>query len=165
MPGEDDAFYKYWVSGTVTKGGNPLQGATVTCGSKTATTAANGTYTVKGIPPGNRTVTPSKQGETFTPASRNVNLSGTVVNGQDFAANVKISGTVTKGGNGVAGVTIAAGGKTATTAADGTYTVTGIAPNQNVTVTPTKAGVTFTPASRSIAVQTIDVNGQDFTAN
>ncbi len=87
IPGEDDAFYKYWVSGTITKGGNPLAGVTVTCGGKTATTAANGTYTIKGIAPGAQTVTPTKNGETFTPASRNLSLTGTVVNGRDFVAN------------------------------------------------------------------------------
>ena len=38
-----------------------------------------------------------------------------------------ISGTVTQNGAGLAGVTVTAGGKTATTAADGAYSITGLA--------------------------------------
>ncbi len=104
----------------------------------------------------------SKAGETFTPANRSVTLQQSDVTGQDFVANVKISGTVTKGGNGLAGVTVTAGGKTATTATDGTYTITDVSPDQTVTVTPSKEGEIFTP--QNVTLQENDVSGVDFAA-
>jgi hypothetical protein len=79
--------YVYGVSGTITKNGNALQGVNVTCGGKAAVTGADGTYTITGCTPLLQTVTPTKDGETFTPAPRNVNLTGQTVPNQNFTAN------------------------------------------------------------------------------
>jgi hypothetical protein len=72
------------ISGTITSGGNGLPGVTVSAGGKSATTAANGTYTITQLPPGTHTVAPSKTGYTFTPVSRSVPLTDANATGQDF---------------------------------------------------------------------------------
>jgi FtsP/CotA-like multicopper oxidase with cupredoxin domain len=79
--------------------------------------------------------------------------------------NIVISGTVKDaGGLGLAGVTLAAsGGGTATTAADGTYTLTHTS-HWNGSVTATKLGYTFTPASRIYANTVTDQTAQDYVA-
>lgn len=93
-----------------------------------------------------------------------------------------VSGTFTKNGQPLPGVAVTVtcqvynvGGKkagttttetkTAITAANGTYVVSGMVLNQTITVTPSKAGETFTPANRSVSIADADVNGQNFTAN
>ena len=66
-----------------------------------------------------------------------------------------ISGTVTaSGGAALAGVTLTltgTSGGTATTGAPGTYAFTSLTANGSYTVTPSAAGFTFAPASRSFA--------------
>ena len=53
----------------------------------TATTAADGTYTLITVPPGNCTITPTLAGYTFTPATQNVTVpSNANVTGQNFTA-------------------------------------------------------------------------------
>jgi outer membrane protein assembly factor BamB len=77
-----------------------------------------------------------------------------------------VSGTVTLSTGGrLAGVTmtLTPGGKTATTASDGTYKFTDILEG-TYTLTPTATGYVFTPAQRSVTVKALDVVGQDFTA-
>jgi hypothetical protein len=51
-----------------------------------ATTDANGNYTISGLQDGSYTVTPSLNGYTFTPATKQVTISGADVNGTDFTA-------------------------------------------------------------------------------
>jgi len=133
-------------------------------GGHTATTAADGSYTIAGLPAGTYTVTPSKDEHVFAPASRSVTV-GPSATGKDFTATRKTysaSGKVTVGGVGVGGVTVdAGGGRTATTAADGTYTITGLVAG-NYTVTAAKSGYTVSPASRAVAMGP-DASGVDFT--
>jgi hypothetical protein len=74
----------------------------------------------------------------------------------------RISGSV---GTAAAGATVSAtGGASASTTADasGAYSLTGLAA-ATYTVMPSKAGCSFSPASRSVAVTTADVTGKDFT--
>jgi hypothetical protein len=52
--------------------------------SGTTTTDASGNYTLAGLANGSYTVTPSRAGYTFTPASRNVAISGSNRTGQNF---------------------------------------------------------------------------------
>jgi hypothetical protein len=77
------------ISGTVTKNGAGLAGVTVSAGGElSAVTGAGGTYTITNVPASDTYVlTPTKIGETFTPATRNVEVEETNVAGQDFAAN------------------------------------------------------------------------------
>ncbi|HTE19385.1 MAG TPA: carboxypeptidase regulatory-like domain-containing protein, partial [Armatimonadota bacterium] len=90
-------------------------------------------------------------------------------------ATYTISGTVTHNGAGLAGVTVSGGGKTAVTAADGTYALTGIkrgaypvtarlynyilSDPQTVTVGPDRSGVDFTAAETYSVGGTVKLNG------
>src|SRR5260370_39691685 len=94
-------------------------------------------------------ISPSKTGFTFTPANQAVTISGANVTAVNFTAQAvstwSISGTISSGG----GSTVSLGGAaaaTTTTDASGNYTFPPLA-NGNYTVTPGKAGVTFTPAN------------------
>lgn len=79
----------YSISGTITlSNGTPVSGVTVTATSfgAVATTAADGTYTISGLPSGTTQVVPSSLNYIFTPAFRNVFIGGADVVGQDFVA-------------------------------------------------------------------------------
>ena len=74
-----------------------------------------------------------------------------------------VSGTVTTStGAALSGVTVSAGGVSATTSSTGAYTLSGLA-NNTYTLTPSLSGYTFTPASRSVTVSGANVTGQNFT--
>jgi len=81
------------VSGQVTDGGGqPFAGVTISSGSAgTATTDSNGAYTISGLAAGTHTLTPSKSGYTFSPASRTVTVPPDAV-GQDFTGVVALQG-------------------------------------------------------------------------
>jgi hypothetical protein len=136
-------------------------GATIALsGAATASTKANasGNFTFTGLANGNYTVTPAKTGVTFTPASLTVAISGADQTATFTAVlqTWQISGSVTAAGS---GATIAlSGAATASTTADasGNFTFTGLT-NGRYTVTPTKAGVTFGPTSRSVTINGANV--------
>ncbi len=78
-------------------------------------------------------------------------------------ATYTVSGTVTTStGAALSGVTVSAGGVSATTSSTGAYTLSGLA-NNTYTLTPSLSGYTFTPASRSVTVSGANVTGQNFT--
>ena len=77
-----------------------------------------------------------------------------------------ISGTATAGGIGLQGVTITLTGpvsKTTTTAADGSYSLTGLLDGA-YTVTPSLIGYVFTPQSRNVTISDNSATDQDFPA-
>jgi hypothetical protein len=74
-----------------------------------------------------------------------------------------VRGRVTLDGVGLAGVTIAAGGKTATTDTDGHYAIAGLAAGA-ITVVPSLPGIGFSPRTLSLDVGAVDIGGADFTA-
>ena len=79
----------YTIAGTITSNGSGLSGVTVTLsgsGSDTTTTDADGVYSFTGLSSSTYTITPSKSGYTFTPASKQVTASCAVQLGVDFAA-------------------------------------------------------------------------------
>lgn len=82
-----DVSTKLAISGRITQGGAGLADVTVSAGGHSDDTDANGDYRITGLDPGTKTVTPSKQGKVFTPASRQVNLTDSHVTGQDFTAS------------------------------------------------------------------------------
>ena len=87
------AATSYSISGTVTENGLALAGVSVTDGTRTTTTAADGTYTIANVPDGiTYTVTPSKSGYTFTPATLSLMLSGANQSGNQFTATVASGG-------------------------------------------------------------------------
>jgi len=161
------ALLPHLVSGRVTdSAGNGVAGVTISDGMRSATTDAQGFYALSGVPAGAYTLTPSRDGYAFAPASRTVTVTGEV-SGQDFTATLAtyvIRGRVTDGaGNGVAGVTISDGARSVTTDAQGFYALSGV-PAGAYTLTPSRDGYAFAPASRTVTVAG-EVSGQDFTVS
>ncbi len=154
------------ISGRVTdSAGRGVAGATVQTGDRSATTDADGFYTLSGLPPGTYTLTATLSSYQITPVSRTVTVSSDV-SGQDFSATpltYRISGRVTdSAGRGVAGATVQTGERSATTDADGFYTLSDL-PTGDYTLTVSKSGCTIAPAQRTVTVPPDGVN-QDFNA-
>ena len=157
----------YSISGTVTLSSSGLSGVTVSDGIRNAVTDANGNYTISGVANGTYTVTATKAGHTFTPSGLSVTISGSNQTGKSFVASAlptySISGTITVGGTGLPSVTVSdTNGNSTTTNASGAYTIAGV-PQASYTITPVKAGYTFTPANRSGTIGA-NLSNQDFTA-
>ncbi|MBP1468950.1 IPT/TIG domain-containing protein, partial [Candidatus Chloroploca sp. M-50] len=150
------------VTGRVTVDGVDLADVVITDGTRTVTTTATGGYTLTDVPYGTYVVTPTLAGYTFTPATRTITVTGDL-DGQDFAASLltfPVTGRVTVDGVGLADVMISDGTRSATTDSTGAYTLTDVPYGTHV-LTPTRAGYTFTPATRTITV-TEALAGQDF---
>lgn len=166
------------VSGTVREangGGaaNVVMTATINGASRTFTTTATGAYNFVNVPAGSLTLRPTRANTVFTPVSRTVQVGTTNIAGQDFTvstgqtAGVTVGGRVTNlAGQGVGGVSIAAtiNGQTrnTTTDAQGVYTFLRV-PQGTLRLTPSRAGMTFNPAFRQVAVGTTNIFGQVFT--
>ena len=163
----------YAISGRVsTSTDTGVAGVAIATGTGlSAVSAADGSFTLAGVAPGTYTLTPTKSGYTFTPATRSVTVSNGDLGGQDFVGTLVPATTYTIIGRvatassvAVAGVTVSTGtGLSAVSAADGSFTLAGVAPG-TYTLTPTKSGYTFTPATRSVTVASGDLSGQDFSA-
>src|SRR5215475_3807226 len=82
--------------------------------------------------------------------------------GENNPQTHSVRGSITPAASG-AGATVTLGDKTTTASASGAYSFSGIA-DGTYTLTPTKTGVTFTPASRQVIVSGDDVGDVDFTA-
>lgn len=115
-------------------------------------------------------MTPSKPGYGFDPVSRTVStLTGNW--SADFTASTvtyTISGRVTLAGAGLSGVTMTLGGSqvaTTTTDTSGNYSFAGLAGSGTYTVTPSKTGYWFSPASKTYSVLESSKPGTDFVAN
>ena len=140
--------------------------------TKTATTDVNGKYKFAALPAGgNYTVTPTKTGYSFTPASRTfTNLSGNQTTaGFTSAAIYSIGGKVTLGASAtaVAGVTVTlTGARTGTTTTDnlGNYKFLNLPAGGNYTVKPTKAGYTFNPVSKPFTALNANQTAANFAA-
>jgi hypothetical protein len=156
----------YAAGGQVT--GN-FAGVTLTLsGAKAGTTGVDGSgnYSFNNLPNGTYTVTPSKAGVTYTPASQTVTISGAHALGINFVASTisyTVSGTVTGAPN---DAVVLAGTNTYNTVTDasGNYTFTGVV-NGSYTATPGSAGFAVTPASQSVTVNGANVSGLNFTAS
>jgi hypothetical protein len=161
---------RFSISGKVTTGGSGLAGVTVStngASATTATTATDGTYTLSGLAVGTYTVSPSRTGYAFSPTYRTISLSTANASGINFTATdngglYSLKGVVTLGGSGLSGVKVAAGSKSATTAASGAYTLTGVSAG-TYQVTPSREGYSFSPNSRSVTVAG-DTTGINFSA-
>jgi len=143
-------------------------------GAENATTAADssGDYSFTGLASGTYTVTPTRAGLVFSPVSQTVTLNGSSVTGTTFSASDKtpqtstISGSVMPAALG-AGISVTlSGGETATTTTDssGNYSFSGLA-SGTYTVTPSGAGLVFSPARQSVTVNGSNVTGTDFSAS
>jgi Carboxypeptidase regulatory-like domain/Kelch motif/Galactose oxidase, central domain len=150
----------------------PVSGVTISDGAgHTATTDANGNYTLSGLVARVYTLTPAKAGYTFSPTTRPVSVPPNAI-GQNFLAivndpgNANISGRITDPNNaGVAGIAISDNaGHTAVTNSAGQYSLTGL-PAGLYTITPSKTGYSFTPPSRTIQLQrSASIAGYTFSA-
>ncbi len=150
------------ISGSVGTAGG---GATITYtgGSTTANgTTGNYTFTINHGWIG--TVTPSKAGYTFSPTSRTYFYITVDQINQNYTATVNtytISGSVGTLG---AGATITyTGGSTTANGTTGNYSFT-VSYGWSGTVTPSKTGFAFTPASRSYTNVTANQTNQNYTA-
>jgi parallel beta-helix repeat protein len=163
------------ISGTVSPSADG-GGTTVTLGGAaemTAATDTNGSYTFSNLATGSYTLTPSKSGYGFSPASQNVTITTANITGENFtaAANAppptfSVSGTLSPSTNGSGATLTISGAASATTTADssGNYSFSGL-PSGSYTVTPTKDGFSFTPNTESANVTSSNVMGENFTAS
>ncbi len=163
------------ISGYVrTSSGSSIDDVTITFSNEKKSTKTNkaGYYKKKLKKDWSGTATPSKHGYSFSPASRsysNVKTNQTNQNytGTQTQPDRTISGYIrTLSGNGFSGVTVrfSNGGGTATTNSSGYY-------NRKVTygwsgtVTPSKVGYSFSPASRSYSNVKTNKTNQNYTVN
>jgi len=121
----------YTITGTVKSNsstGATIAGAAVSFAGQTATTAGNGTFSITGVTAGTYTLAISATGYTPYTSSITLNANQTIVAALT-PASYTLTGTVHSGsptGPGLAGATVAVAGKTATTAGDGTFSISGI---------------------------------------
>ncbi len=168
----------YSISGTVrTAAGSPISSVTMTltgAASRTTTTDINGNYSFSSLVNGQYTITPARTGYTFAPSSITVIVSGVNISGQDFigtppAQTYSLSGTVILNGRKpmpLSGVTMTLSGaasKTTLTDANGNYLFTGLS-DGSYTITPSKTGYTFTPASINRLISGSNVTGVNFSS-
>ena len=149
----------------------PVQGATVRVAGLTATTDQDGNYTVTKVPVGTHNVVFDETTTTERDTKFGVVVSDQRDNwiGQHTTAAKSqfgsVSGRVTDpDGNGVANVTVTAGGKTATTNADGVYSIADV-PTGSVSVAVTggvPAGYSVSGAQQE-TVTTSGVSGVNFS--
>ena len=161
---------RYELSGRVTVGTNSCRGVTLTIApSNTATSAADGSYGFSGLLPGAYTITPSKSGYRFTPASRTVTISDHNIVSLDFSAELityGISGRITEGDNPLENVSVSIQveyGYGATSDADGYYHFTGLVPGP-YSVSPYKSGYRFSATAIPVTITDHDVDNVNFSA-
>ena len=146
------------ISGTTTLGA-----VTLSYDSTSTTSDGSGNYSFTVPYNWSGTVTPSKTGYTFTPANRSyssLTASQTSQNYTPNAATYTISGTTT-----LTGVTLSyndGGAKTATSGSGGSYSFS-VPSGWSGTVTPSLAGYTFTPPSRSYTNLAANQINQNYT--
>jgi len=173
----------YLISGTITAGTNSLAGATVTLSgnnSNSVTTDANGKYNFAGIQNGSYTIIPSMNGYSFNPINSSVTINNADVVGNNFTgtpatttttpatpATYSISGIVTLNVNGLSGVNVTLSGygpTIATTDSNGNYSFSAIS-NGTYTITPAKAGYSFSPSYISTTIYGANLIAQNFSAS
>lgn len=155
------------ISGTLSPA-SLVSGAVVTLtlpGGGTTTTSSDGSgnYNFANLGNGTYTVTASKSGQAFVPATQTVTISGSGVSGVNFAMQTwSISGVVSAS----SGTTLTlSGAASASTTPDGSgnYSFGGLA-NGTYTVTPGNAGFTFNPANQPVGVSGGNVSNVNFAA-
>lgn len=163
----------YDITGTIKLAdGTGLPGVTVTAGSWSTTTDAQGRYSLLDLPAGTHTVVPVLRGYAFTPSSIDVKLVDKDVANQNFTASpirYALSGRVSTAQNEpVAQATVTVydedGVKVASTQTTdpGTYRFAALAPGR-YTVRVTKAGWAFQPTETALDLSA-DTSGVDFEA-
>lgn len=159
------------ISGTISPS-SAGSGATVVLGgaaSATTTADSSGNFSFTGLANGSYTVTPSRTGYTFTPTSRSVTVSGAnqtgvAFTGQAVTTTWSILGAISPSAAGSGATVALAGAASATTTADssGNFSFAGLA-NGSYTVTPSRSGYSFTPASQAVTLNGANQTGIAFT--
>lgn len=155
------------VRGVIISFGLPLSGVRVVFsnGGGEVTTGSDGVFVQPGLSMGRYVVTPVKEGYSFTPTSRTVDVSAEVA-GQDFdglSLKYKVLGHIsTSQGLPVAGVSLSMGGLTVSSDSAGLYLFDGVASGR-FTVTPSFPNYSFSPKSIDVAVGP-DSSANDFVA-
>jgi len=157
----------FTISGTVSPSSSG-SGVTITlsgAASAATTTDGSGNYSFSGLANGAYTITPSKAGLTFSPGSANATVNGANVTGVNFnVATYSLSGTISPASLGSGATVSLTGTSVATVTADGTgsFAYSGLV-NGSYTVTPSKAGLTFAPASLGETINGASITGISFT--
>lgn len=125
-------------------------------------------YYLQGVPNGTWNITATSPGVTLEPQNftNPVTVSGTSLNNQNFqvagtTTAFQISGTARTGTTPLPGVLVSDGTRSSTTDSLGRYVLTNVPPG-TYTLTPTRAGYTFGPATRMATVTSANVTGIDF---
>jgi carboxypeptidase family protein len=156
--------------------GVAMSGVTMTLnGAQTATTQTNsqGQYQFKDLLAGNNyTVTPSKTNYDFSPQSQyfyDLNGNWNAVNFTGTMRTYSIVGQVfNNSANGLEGITVTLSGTrsgTSITNSDGAFFFSDVPAGGNYTVTPSKAGLGFSPANRSFTSLSNNQGGVNFIAS
>ena len=129
------------------------------------TTDGNGNYAFSGLADGSYTVTPSQAGYAFTPPSIPVTVSGANVPGQNFtaAATYDISAVVSGAPPGTTITLSGLASASTSTAADGTFSFSGLL-NGDYVLTPSLVGYSFYPPALHVTVSGSSQSGLDLTA-
>jgi alpha-tubulin suppressor-like RCC1 family protein len=164
-------FLGFSLSGQVTHNSSGLSGVAISLtgsAAKSGKTDSKGNYKFTGLPNGDYTITPARNGYTFSPENASATVSGGNATVGSIAATFigcSISGQVTGAGSVFEGVSIslsgAASGST-TTGSGGNYSFTGLA-NGKYKIVPVLTGYKFTPTKRTVNVKGANVTGQNFT--
>lgn len=150
------------VTGTVVDGnGQPLSGATVSAAGLTTSTAADGSYALNSLPAGQTTIKASLTG--FQSGSTSVTVVAATTTAAPAITLVSSSGSITgsvktTAGAAIAGASVGFGGGTATTDANGNYTLTGV-PVGTIQLVASASG--FQSVTQSVTVN----GGATSTAN
>jgi parallel beta-helix repeat protein len=172
--GNSDPPLNLTISGTIspTASGSGVTMTMTGAASATVTTDNSGNYSFGGLANGTYTLTPSKSGFTFNPASQNITIITANATQVNFTASpggsstFTITGTISPAASGT-GVTVTlSGAANATTVTDnnGNYGFGGLA-SGSYTLTPSKSGFSFSPADQNETISTADVTGANFTAS
>ncbi|MEZ5338449.1 MAG: carboxypeptidase-like regulatory domain-containing protein [bacterium] len=160
------------VSGKVQTGSlTPIEGVLLTLnpGGMTTSSDAQGAFSFPAVEVGAYTLIPSKTDYLFAPSSRNVNVSASDVNNQNFTGSLdlkfSVSGTVLDVFDAPLGgvsLTLTPGGKQAISNSLGEFSIADVSPG-SYTLTPTRSGWSFAPVNRAVTVVASNVSGQDFS--
>jgi hypothetical protein len=159
--GQWDAFIAklspyFFISGNANVGGATLSYTDGTV--KTVSTDSSGDYSLRVTYDWTGMVTPSKAGYTFIPDHRDYSNVTSNLTGENYAVLVTISGNA-----GVGGATLTYTGGSTVANGSGNYSIT-VAYGWTGTVTPSKAGYTFSPDHRDYSNVTANLTNENYNA-
>lgn len=158
----------FTISGIVTYKGKPMPNVSVSNGTSSTLTGADGSYSFSGVPYGtNLVLTPSLAGYEFNPSKIPVNAIKSNRPGKNFTAEIAtftVTGKVLVGGVPKAGVTVSGGafGKSIT-GVYGNYYFYKVPYGSNFTITPSLKNYIFTPDNIQVTNLASSLSAQNFS--